>query len=112
MSFSPALIQLTRIFGREALVGAIGADPARFVALDEEQRAAIEALVRERADAFVEALAAEAAASDDVADVASALDYGERRLQEFAPLLGAALRSTLLARFRSHVDGWASPPAG
>ncbi len=84
-----ALTQLTRIFGRE-------------LATTDAARAAISAAPAVLADA----LFAEAADSDDVTSVESALDYLEGRLVFLGPLVEPPAAGEIRDAFRQRLRAW------
>ena len=106
MALQPLLLQLSRMLGREALVAALGSEPESVSALAPRQKEALERLVGNREEAFVEALVGEAADNDDVAGATSALLYGERRLEEFEGIVSPSERDRLLGLFRERTAGW------
>ena len=59
-----------------------------------------------RLDALTDGIALEAAASDDVFDRESALDFVTARLDELAKWLSAAQRARLLEGLRGKIDEW------
>jgi hypothetical protein len=91
MADTVALVQLARIYGldRHQVTGdlarrTIAADPPRLAA------------------AFFE----EAAASDDVTSVESALDYLDGRLDFFGGLLDEDSRAAIISAFRDRLHAW------
>jgi len=84
-----ALIQLSRIYGRDIVSG-------------EDARSAISASPAVLADA----LFAEAADSDDVTSLASALDYLEARLAFLGPLVEPPAASEIRDAFRMRLRAW------
>lgn len=84
-----AFTQLSRIFGRD-------------IAMPESARAAIAAAPDVLANAFF----AEAADSDDVTSVESALDYLEGRLAFFVPLIDAQTAAIIRHAFRERLRAW------
>lgn len=87
-----ALAQMARLLGAEGLP----------LASAEDVRAAAE----ERWDRLLEGLLAEAAASDDVSDRRSALDFLAERLRFLGPLLSEDQRERLWSALVARVDAW------
>jgi hypothetical protein len=107
MATYPALVQLLRILGRGDALAALGLqhepDPAD---LSDEQRERLAALVDAQIDNVATELVDEAAASDDVADRASALAFVRERLAEFGDLLGPGQADLLLDAAARLVAAW------
>jgi len=104
------LLYLARALGREEVAVALGADPRLCpLPLDGRALARLRRLAARRLEGLAQALAQEAAASDDVHDGPSALRYLRRRLQELSPVLAAAERERLWAALEAHVGGWEAP---
>jgi len=95
------LLQLARLVGVDSFAERIG--PAQTA---EPELDALRALVAERLDHVAEALVAEAAASDDVLDQASAVVYLEDRLRNLGDLLAPQQAERLRAVFRERTKGW------
>ena len=95
------LLQLARLVGIDAFTERFGsaqtADP---------DPAALQALVDERLDALADALVAEAAASDDVLDKASARAYLDDRLTTLGDLLSDGQRAALRDAFAQRIEAW------
>ena len=95
------LLQLARLVGGDSFSERFG--PAQTA---EPELVALRALVGERLEQIAEALVAEAAASDDVLDQASALVYLEDRLSAFDTLISAEQIERLRAAFRELIASW------
>jgi hypothetical protein len=87
-----ALTQLTRLAGV----------PLSPTATPAEVQRALEA----RLDALTDGILTEAAASDDVFDVASALEFVTARLDELAKWLSESQRARLLEALRGKIEAW------
>ena len=95
------LLQLARLVGLEAFVDRFGTPQAA-----EPDGDALRALIEERLDHLARRLVEEAAASDDVIDVASAEAYLEDRLRTLGDLLDEEQAERLRAAFREGTAGW------
>jgi hypothetical protein len=87
-----ALAQLARLLGDERLRAA--------------RDAALDAAVDAHFDALVNGLVAEAAASDDVIDHASAVEFLDARIEYLASLLNDAQRSRLSQAVQAKIEAW------
>ena len=95
------LLQLARLVGIEAFTERFG--PPQTAAPDVD---GLRSLIDERLDDLAHALMAEAAASDDVIDVASAGAYLEDRLRTLGDVFTAQQADRLRATFREGTAGW------
>lgn len=102
-----AVAQLARLVGRERLRQALGLPAgAPFPdALNRDERESLHALVRTNTGPLARALAAEARASDDVHDHATALTYLDGRLADLHDLLPTDLRGAILDAAGLLTDG-------
>ncbi len=96
------LLQVARLVGIEAFTERFGS-PREIDAPDMD---ALRSLIEERLDHIARALVAEAAASDDVIDVASAGAYLEDRLRTLGDVLTAQQAEQVRAAFREATAGW------
>ena len=96
------LLQLARLVGLDAFTERIG--PPREV--DAPDMDALRSLIEERLDHIAHTLVAEAAASDDVIDAASAGAYLEDRLRTLGDLFTAQQAERIRAAFREGTAGW------
>ena len=97
------LLQLARLVGADAFAQRFG--PPRQVGAEPDADA-LRTLIEERLDHIARALVEEAAASDDVIDVASAEAYLEDRLRTLADLLTREQAERLRAAFREGTREW------
>jgi hypothetical protein len=67
-------------------------------------------LVHDMTSTLAAALFEEAAASDDVVDVDSALDYLDARLEFLAPYIGAATADAVRKHANKRSSGWPERP--
>jgi len=95
------LLQLARLAGLKAFSERFGPPQTAGPPLD-----ALRKLIDERLDAIARALVAEAAASDDVIDVASAQSYIEDRLATLAGLLSSEQADRLREAFQEGTKEW------
>jgi hypothetical protein len=95
------LLQLARLAGGEVFVERFGAPQSA-----EPDAAALRAFLDERMDAIASALIAEAAASDDVVDRASAGAYLEDRLRTLGDLLSEEQAAWVRTLFRDGTAAW------
>lgn len=95
------LLQLARLIGVDAFVERVG--PPQDAEADSQ---ALRALVDERLDQVARRLVEEAAASDDVVDVASASAYLEDRLAVLGDLLTPEQGERLRQLFQERTKGW------
>ena len=103
------LRRLARLLGRRDFYAAAGIGEGA-VEPDSDGRARIAALVNARLAELTAALVAEAAASDDVADVGSARRYAEASLGELGDLLSAEQRAAVLHGFAEVTASWEARP--
>ncbi len=96
-----ALTQLARLAGLDLFVERFGS-PQTTDASDEDLAALIDDRLREIARALI----AEAAASDDVLDAASAQEYLEDRLRTLADFLSEEQQASLRAAFIQGTKDW------
>lgn len=87
-----ALTQLTRLIGESISPGATPAEVQR--------------VLEGRLDRLTDGLVAEAAASDDVFDRESALEFVASRVDELAKWLGETQRTRLLEALRGKIEAW------
>ncbi len=95
------LLQFARLIGIEAFAERFG-PPQTASPADE----ALRALIEERLDAIAQALIEEAAASDDVIDIASASSYLDDRLRTLSGLLTAEQATRVREAFDKRTAGW------
>ena len=95
------LLQLARLVGVDFFTERFG--PAQTA---EPELDALRALVAERLDQIAQALVAEASASDDVLDQASATVYLEDRLSAFDDLINDEQAERLRGAFLKLIAGW------
>ena len=95
------LTQLARLIGFDLYVDRIGS-PQTTEPADEE----LAALIHERIGEIADGLMAEAAASDDVLDAASAEEYLEDRLRTLAGFFSEEQRVSLRAAFTAGMKDW------
>jgi hypothetical protein len=95
------LLQIARLTGGEAFLERFGPPQTAEPAID-----ALRAFVGERLDAIAEALVAEAAASDDVIDGASAASYLDDRLRTLGDLLSEQQAERLRVAFQEKTASW------
>jgi hypothetical protein len=95
------LRQLARLLGHDVFVARFG--PIERANPDEQ---ALRELIDERCDEMAAALVAEAAASDDVIDPASAQAYLDDRLRTLDDLLTPEQAERLLTAFIGKTSGW------
>lgn len=95
------LLQIARLAGSEAFLERFGPPQTAEPTIE-----ALRALVEERLDAIAEALVAEAAASDDVTDTASAASYLDDRLRTLGDLLTEQQAERLRAAFHEKTASW------
>jgi hypothetical protein len=67
---------------------------------------AIEAAIEAHFERLVDGLTAEAAASDDVFDRDSAIDFADARLRDFSPWLSSEHTSRLRDAVRGKIEAW------
>ena len=96
-----ALTQLARLVGLKLFVERFGS-PQTADAADEE----LAALIDERLGEIARGLTAEAAASDDVLDAASAEEYLEDRLHMLANFFSEEQQASLRAAFAEGTKDW------
>ena len=96
-----ALTQLARLVGPDLFLERFG-PPQTTEAADEELAALIDDLLGE----IARGLTAEAAASDDVLDAASANEYLEDRLRTLADFFSAEQQASLRAAFAEGIKDW------
>lgn len=96
-----ALTQLARLVGLDLFLERFG-PPQTTEATDEE----LAALIDDRLGEVARGLTAEAAASDDVLDAASAADYLEDRLRTLADFLSEEQQASLRAAFAEGTKDW------
>lgn len=96
------LLQLARLVGLDAFTERFGSPRE----VDTPDMDALRSLIEERLDHIARALVAEAAASDDVIDGASAGAYLEDRLRTLADLLTPQQAEQIRAAFQKGVAGW------
>ena len=96
-----ALTQLARLVGLDLFIERFG-PPQTTEAADEE----LAALIDERLGEIARGLTAEAAASDDVLDAASANEYLEDRLRTLADFFSAEQQASLRAAFAEGIKDW------
>jgi hypothetical protein len=102
-----ALLQLARLVGRDTFYDVLDMRPgAEPVALDERQREQLRLLIDDRFEGVAAALIAEAMASDDVHDQASAVAYISDRLDFLADLITPMQREALMAACEAGVSEW------
>ncbi len=103
----PGLVQLLRMLGRNAALEAIGAesepDPDSLTA---QQRAILSALIETHLETIAQQLADEAAASDDVGDSASAIQFAGDRIASFSDLMLPVQADRLNRLVADAVAGW------
>jgi hypothetical protein len=87
-----ALAQLSRLIGEPLSPTATQADVQR--------------VIENRVEALRDGILAEAAASDDVLDEASALEFVEARLDDLAKWLSEAQKIRLLESIRGKIEAW------
>jgi hypothetical protein len=95
------LVQIARLIGVDFFTQRLG--PPRTV---EPEVGELRALIDERLDRIARALVEEAAASDDVIDVATAASYLEDRLRTLSDLLTAEQAEGIRAAFHENTSGW------
>jgi hypothetical protein len=95
------LLQLARLAGIDAFTQRFGPPHAA-----RPDAGALEAFVNERLAEIAAGLVAEAAASDDVTDVASATSYLDDRLTTLAGVLTAAQADAIRADTRERISDW------
>ena len=96
-----ALTQLARLVGPGLFLERFG-PPQTTEAKDEE----LAALIDDRLGEIACGLTAEAAASDDVLDAASANEYLEDRLRTLADFFSAEQQASLRAAFAEGIKDW------
>lgn len=100
-----ALVQLSRLLGREEVREALGPEP-HGPALRPDQLTALRRLVDQRVDRLARGLAEEAVASDDVTSREAAEAYLEDRLAFFAGLLTAEQAARVREAYRAYSSRW------
>lgn len=95
------LLQLARLVGLDAFTERFG--PPQTAAPDAD---GLRSLIDERLDDLARALVAEAAASDDVIDAASAGAYLEDRLRTLGDLFTPQQAEQIQAAFQKGIAGW------
>ena len=95
------MMQLARLIGIEHFLERFGSPQTA-----EPDTASLTGLVEEHLDAIANGLVAEAAASDDVIDFASAQEFLEDRLETFGELIGEDHQQTLAAAFAESTKDW------
>lgn len=107
MTTYPGLVQLLRMLGRNDALTAIGTpsepDPASLTAA---QRASLSALIDARLKTIAQRLVDEAAASDDVGDAASAVQFVGDRIAGFDDLMDSVQAAQLNRLVAEAVAGW------
>jgi hypothetical protein len=107
MANPEALLQLVRLVGRDAFYVGLDLRPGdEAAALDEPRREQLRLLIDSRFETVVAGLIAEAMASDDVHDPASAAAYLRDRLDFLADLVTPTQRTALMAACDAGVSGW------
>lgn len=96
-----ALTQLARLVGLDLFLERFGSPQTTDVA-DED----LAALVDDRLEEIARGLIAEAAASDDVLDAASAQEFLEDRLRTLADFLSEEQQASLRAAFIQGTKDW------
>ena len=96
-----ALTQLARLVGLDLFIDRFG-PPQTTEAKDEE----LAALIDDRLGEIARGLTAEAAASDDVLDTASAQEYLEDRLRTLVGFFSEEQRASLRAAFAEGTKDW------
>ncbi len=101
---------LARVLGPAEVTAALGGDPRYCpLPLSEERAGHLRRLVGERLEGLARALVQEAAASDEVRDLPSALRYLWGRLQDLAPVLREEDGERLWAMLQAQVRSWDAP---
>jgi hypothetical protein len=95
------LVQIARLIGLDAFSERFG--PPQTAAPDD---AALRVLIDERLDDVVRGLVEEAAASDDVLDVESALAYLDDRLYTLGALITPEQAEVIRAAFAERTKEW------
>ena len=95
------LLQLARLVGVDAFSERFGPPQTA-----EPEFDSLRGFVAERIESIGQALVEEAAASDDVIDVASAAAYLEDRLHTLADVLTTEQAERLRAAFQERTAGW------
>ncbi len=96
-----ALTQLARLVGLDLFIERFGS-PQTTTAADEE----LAALIDDRLAEIARGLIAEAAASDDVLDAASAQEFLEDRLRTLADFLSDEQQASLRTAFAQGTKDW------
>jgi hypothetical protein len=109
MANPEAILQFARLVGRDVFYAGLGFPPGQEPPdLDVAQREQLRVLIDNRFDGVVDALIAEAMASDDVHDQDSAVRYLHDRLDFLSDLLTADQRTRLTAACEVRVSLWGS----